>query len=135
MSTFALISTVAPGPVIEKRNFDSAPTPAKGRKWIPDVVPAYNALKQTVSQVVNVPVDAETVPYTISTIPLSAIRTKWKAKVVGAFAARASVLINGYNPLERETWHVQLDEATADMADHEAEALFLDAIAMVGETK
>jgi hypothetical protein len=72
MSTYALINTVTPSPIVKRATFSGDPpelAEAKGLKWIADNPPAFDALTQTLQEPETVPVDAEEITYTVITNP------------------------------------------------------------------
>jgi hypothetical protein len=80
MGAYALINTLAPGPVIRRSEFPALPVlaPEKGLKWIADNPPSYAPAKQTCTASASIPVTATEVPYTVADIDLSVLRGRVK---------------------------------------------------------
>lgn len=83
MTTYALISTVTPGPVIKRASFDAKPdpNPAKGIAWVVDNPPSFNPETETRTESQAIAVDATEVPYTVTAKSLATVKAQRKAEV------------------------------------------------------
>ncbi len=101
------------------------------------VVPAnYDARTHLVSGYAD-SWDGDTVKRTQQTreIPLSQVKHDAYRRIATEFENAARNILLGYSDAERSTWPVQLEEAKAVMADADADAPLLSAIAIGTETK
>lgn len=82
IKTYALVVT-ATGQIDRRQDFPEGEQPAlaasKGRRWLLDDPPPFNAASQTRTQTTPIPAEAAEVPYVVAPIGLAALRAKRKA--------------------------------------------------------